>query len=108
MKFGFDLPTRMTGLHASIRDDAEIVNSQNLTAMAQKGEALGFDSVWVSDHVVIPGESKGYPYTEDGTYPVDPKRTFFEPLVSRALEVSTTYGRGKEESLTLHQLSDGR
>ncbi|MBI2525074.1 MAG: LLM class F420-dependent oxidoreductase [Candidatus Rokubacteria bacterium] len=84
MKFGFDLPTRMARLDASERHVNEIVNPHTITALAQKGEALGFDSVWVSDHVVIPATSEGYPYTEDGTYPLHPQRPFLEPLVSLA------------------------
>lgn len=34
-----------------------------LLAITQKAEALGFDSLWVADHVVIPTDIKSrYPY----------------------------------------------
>ena len=35
----------------------------NLRALAQRAEDLGFDSVWVSDHVVVPRLiESSYPY----------------------------------------------
>ena len=37
-------------------------------AFAEKAEALGYDTVWFSDHIVIPTEVKSfYPYDPSGT-----------------------------------------
>src|SRR4030095_2134464 len=59
MRYGFYLPTR--GLTAT---------PEALEVLLTRGEALGFSSVMVSDHVVFPVtiESK-YPYTVNGAFP---------------------------------------
>jgi probable F420-dependent oxidoreductase len=50
---------------------------------AQAAEALGFDSVWVSDHVVIPARIEStYPYSPDGTFRLGPTAPYFEPLAA--------------------------
>jgi len=49
--------------------------------IAQAAEALGYDSVWVIDHVVIPVEiSSRYPYNKDGTFATPPQTRYLEPL----------------------------
>ncbi len=41
--------------------------------ICREAEALGFDSVWGGEHVIIPSElSSAYPYTEDGEMPGEP------------------------------------
>ena len=51
--------------------------------MAQGAEELGFDSVWVSDHIVVPRETDSfYPYAADGTPPFKPDEPYFEPLAA--------------------------
>lgn len=90
MRFGFDIPTRRLLLHGSTKDDVEFATRENLTAIAQRGEALGFDSLWVADHIVVPLKSQGYPYTPDGRHPFEAKRNFLEPLVSLAFVAGCT------------------
>jgi probable F420-dependent oxidoreductase len=59
MRYGFYLPTR----GASATPDA-------LEAHLQRGEALGFDSVMIADHVVFPTTiASKYPYTVSGVFP---------------------------------------
>jgi len=59
MRYGFYLPTR--GPNA--QRDA-------LSAFARKGEAVGFDSVMIADHVVFPVQiDSKYPYTVGGAFP---------------------------------------
>ena len=71
MKFGMFLPS--FGPLASGPD--------TLLAVAQKAETLGFDSLWVPDHVVIPTTIKSrYPYNESGRFPAAAEASFFEPL----------------------------
>jgi alkanesulfonate monooxygenase SsuD/methylene tetrahydromethanopterin reductase-like flavin-dependent oxidoreductase (luciferase family) len=51
--------------------------------LAQAAEALGFDAVWVSDHVVIPATSaSAYPYSPDGAFRLGPRAPYFEPLTA--------------------------
>lgn len=49
--------------------------------LAQSAEALGFDTVWLADHIVIPRNvSSPYPYAAGGASPFDPSQPFYEPL----------------------------
>lgn len=59
--------------------------------VAANAEALGFDSVFVSDHVVLPFES-GTPYGGRGTraFPLPPTATFLEPLTALTLVAAVT------------------
>src|SRR6266478_2482540 len=58
MQFGFNLP--ISGLLAA----PEIV-----ARMAREGEALGFDYLTVTDHLVLPDLAEpGYPYSESGAF----------------------------------------
>jgi probable F420-dependent oxidoreductase len=52
---------------------------------------LGFDSVWVTDHIVLPRESKTpYPHNSSGTFPYSWDQEIHEPLVLMgALAVAT-------------------
>jgi probable F420-dependent oxidoreductase len=61
MDFGFSIPTR-----------GPMANRHDLKALAQKGEALGYEYLTVSDHIVIPKSfAPVYPYAADGkpTFP---------------------------------------
>jgi probable F420-dependent oxidoreductase len=62
-----------------------------LVAFAQRMEALGYDSLWVSDHVVIPWEIHSrYPYSATGEFPLPPATDFLEPLTVLALVAGVT------------------
>jgi len=53
--------------------------------LTARAEARGFDSVWVSDHVVMPTEwSSVYPYGPPGTFTLETSRNYFEPLITMA------------------------
>lgn len=59
MRFGFYLPTR-----------GPLATRDSLTALVQRGEALGFDSCCIQDHIVFPVQVQSkYPYTLDGAFP---------------------------------------
>lgn len=52
-----------------------------LRAVAVTAEELGFDSIWVSDHLVIPDRiDSPYPYSPDGRFRLDARAPYFEPL----------------------------
>ena len=62
-----------------------------LMAFARRMEALGYDSLWVSDHVVIPWEIRSrYPYNATGDFPLPPTTDFLEPLTVLALVAGVT------------------
>jgi probable F420-dependent oxidoreductase len=53
----------------------------HIRTTAQAAEALGFDSVWVGDHIVTPHHiASKYPYSPGGSFPLDPKEPLLEPL----------------------------
>ena len=48
---------------------------------AQTAERIGFDSLWVSDHVVVPHHfDDAYPYRDDGVITLDPTAPFHDPF----------------------------
>ena len=56
MQIGFNLPN--SGPLAAVAD---------MTEIAQQGEAMGFDYLTMTDHVVLPDTKvPGYPYSESG------------------------------------------
>jgi probable F420-dependent oxidoreductase len=62
-----------------------------LTLFARRAEALGYDSLWVSDHVVIPYTIRSrYPYNATGDFPLSPETDFLEPLTVMALVAGVT------------------
>ena len=64
--------------------------------LAQTAEALGFDSVWVSDHIVIPASiASPYPYSPDGAFRLGPSAPYLEPLTA------LTYLAGCTETIRL-------
>jgi probable F420-dependent oxidoreductase len=61
MRYGFYLPTR-----------SSLATPSALEALVQRGEALGFHSVVIADHIVQPVQiASKYPYTSTGAFPSD-------------------------------------
>jgi probable F420-dependent oxidoreductase len=64
---------------------------ETVLAFARRMEALGYDSLWASDHVVIPHTiASRYPYRDDGAFPLSPDTNFLEPLTTLALVAGVT------------------
>src|SRR5687767_9319944 len=58
-------------------------DSAALGDLGAAAEALGFDSVWVSDHVVLPARiDSTYPYSPDGTFHSGPTTPYLESLTT--------------------------
>jgi probable F420-dependent oxidoreductase len=58
MKFGFGIPTR-----------GPMATPEGIATLVQKGEALGFAIISVSDHIIIPKRiASTYPYNESGAF----------------------------------------
>jgi probable F420-dependent oxidoreductase len=71
-------------------------------AMAAELEAAGFDSIWVSDHIVFPVETTSrYPFAADGkpTWPFD--TPYLEPMVVLAAVTATTRRAAIGTSVTI-------
>jgi probable F420-dependent oxidoreductase len=63
----------------------------NLARFAEKAEALGYDTVWFSDHIVIPTEVKSfYPYDPGGRMPFNPAEPYWEPLTTMSYVAGRT------------------
>ncbi|GIU93474.1 MAG: F420-dependent oxidoreductase [Acidimicrobiia bacterium] len=62
-----------------------IATPQFMAEVAQAAESLGFRSLWLSDHVVVPVSWKTpYPYRDDGVIGLDSAQPFFDPLAVAA------------------------
>jgi probable F420-dependent oxidoreductase len=62
-----------------------------LLGFARRMEALGYGSLWASDHVVIPYAIRSrYPYSPTGDFPLPPTTSFLEPLVALGLVAGAT------------------
>jgi probable F420-dependent oxidoreductase len=62
-----------------------------LLTFARRMEALGYDSLWASDHVVIPHRiTTPYPYSPTGKFPLAPEVPFLEPLTTLAMVAGVT------------------
>ncbi len=80
MLIGFDLPTR--GLLAS---------SETITRLAVEGEAMGFDYLTLSDHIIIPKDiDSRYPYSSDGEFPALGRGNWYEQLTCAAWVAAKT------------------
>ena len=77
MKYGFALPKSTDG-------DA-------LLRFARAVEELGFESVWMGDHIVLPTEETDqYPYTPDGRFVARPDDPQLDTLVTLSYIASAT------------------
>jgi probable F420-dependent oxidoreductase len=68
-----------------------VATREGLLGFARRMEALGYASLWASDHVVIPHAIRSrYPYSETGDFPLPPDAAFLEPLVALGLVAGVT------------------
>ena len=59
MHYGFYLPTR-----------GQTTTPDDIDTLVQRGEAHGFHSVMIADHIVFPTDIQSpYPYTVSGAFP---------------------------------------
>jgi len=70
--FGTSLPSR-----------GEMAGPEQLRTVAQRAEDLGYDHVWVSDHIILPKKVDSfYPYAADGVATFKPDEPYYEPLAA--------------------------
>jgi probable F420-dependent oxidoreductase len=54
-----------------------------LGEVARLAESLGYHSVFLADHVLVPRSlASKYPYSQDGSFPYDPDKDWLDPLVA--------------------------
>jgi probable F420-dependent oxidoreductase len=74
----------MTGLRfgAKIDNYGPAVARLGIAQPAARAEAAGFSSLWLSDHVVMPAQTRStFPFTDDGKIYWDPRDPWYEPVV---------------------------
>jgi len=80
MEFGFGVPSR-----------GPLASLENIVALAQKGEELGFDIITVSDHIVVPNTIDSiYPYNETGEFTSSQSGEYMEQLTTVAYLAGVT------------------
>jgi probable F420-dependent oxidoreductase len=76
----------------SLQGRGALADRDAITALAQRADALGCDSIWVTDRLLIPVKSGSpYPYSVTGAFPLGPDEPWLEPLT--ALTYLTTITR---------------
>ncbi|HUY73166.1 MAG TPA: TIGR03619 family F420-dependent LLM class oxidoreductase [Candidatus Dormibacteraeota bacterium] len=78
-------------LGAKVPNSGQLPIRLGIARMAQRLESAGFQSVWISDHVVFPQEVHSrYPFAADGrvTWPLD--ADYIEPVVGLGAMTSVT------------------
>jgi probable F420-dependent oxidoreductase len=72
MRFGFPIPTR-----------GPLGHPQPMRRLAEAAESLGYDSIWVTDHVVLPVETaERYPYDPAGRWDLEAAQHYLEALTA--------------------------
>ena len=67
------------GMSIIVRGDS--AGPETFDRMAEKAEATGLDTLWASDHLVMPAlRVSRYPGTADGQLPEGWKRTYYQPF----------------------------
>lgn len=69
----------------------EFTDPEVLTAFVQKAEALGYESVWTAEHVIIPKTYESvYPYSPSGKLAFKADASIVDPLVALTFIASAT------------------
>ena len=80
MKYGVILP-----------NVGPLAHVESLARIAQRAERLGYDGVFLSDHVAIPTELRSaYPYRSDGRFPLTAADRILEPITTLAYLAAVT------------------
>ncbi len=63
-----------------------------LSELARQAESLGYDGIFLSDHVAIPTDLRSrYPYRTDGRFPLAPDAPILEPVTTLAYLAALTH-----------------
>jgi probable F420-dependent oxidoreductase len=59
-----------------------MLRPEHMAGIAQRAERLGFESVWVAEHLVFPTQIRSrYPYSAEGVPPINPATPLLDPLL---------------------------
>ena len=59
-----------------------MLRPEHMASVAQQAERLGFESVWVAEHLVFPTVIRSrYPYSAEGVPPINPATPLLDPLI---------------------------
>ena len=80
MRFGVILPNL-----------GALASPEALITLAQRAEVLGFDGLFLSDHLTLPTDLRSrYPYRSDGAFPLQPHHNILEPVTTLAYLAAVT------------------
>ncbi len=72
VRFGFSLQGR-----------GRLADRDAITTLARRADRLGFDSIWVTDRLLIPTtDTRAYPYSATGAFPLGPDEPWLEALTA--------------------------
>ena len=58
---------------------------ERLVSLVQKAEAVGLESAWTFEHVIVPVDyASRYPYSGEGKMGATPETPFIDPLIAIA------------------------
>ncbi len=67
----------------SLQGRGALAGREAITTLARRAEALGFDSIFVTDRLLIPVRSASpYPYSATGAFPLGPDEPWLEALTA--------------------------
>src|SRR5262249_13337044 len=79
------------GIGVKVPNSGPLPEQRGIGAMAAELEAAGFESLWVSDHIVLPAEiASRYPFAEDGRATWATSTPEFGALIAWALIAQAT------------------
>ncbi|HVA81442.1 MAG TPA: LLM class F420-dependent oxidoreductase [Candidatus Binataceae bacterium] len=66
-------------------------NPASLAAVARRAEELGYESLWIPEHIILPTEYKSpYPYSSSGRMPAPPETPLHDPMLALAYIAALT------------------
>ena len=67
----------------SVQGRGALADREGLGTLARRADALGYDSIFVSDRMLIPvASTSGYPYSPTGAFPLGPDEPWLEALTT--------------------------
>jgi len=81
----------MVKIGFSLQGRGALADRDAITTLAQRADALGYDSIWVTDRLLIPVKSaSSYPYSINGAFPLGSDEPWLEPLTAVTYLTSIT------------------
>jgi probable F420-dependent oxidoreductase len=67
----------------SVQGRGALADREDLGTLARRADALGYDSIFVTDRMLIPvASTSGYPYSPTGAFPLGPDEPWLEALTA--------------------------